>query len=78
MTNEQFNALAQLVRRSTDSPSVQSARLVLVDGVSVSAAAAQMGVTRQAVNQVVVKFRKAHALAVSAATPTRAPPASPL
>lgn len=58
MTDEQFNALAQLMRLRA-SASRDALRLVLVDGLSVPAAAQQAGVPHQAVYKLQASAQRA-------------------
>lgn len=57
MTPEQFDALAQLMRLRK-SPSREALRLVLVDGMSQSEAAAQAGILRTNVTRQVTSARR--------------------
>lgn len=58
MTDEQFTALAQLMRLRA-SASHDALRLVLVDGLSVPAAAQQAGVPHQAVYRLQASAQRA-------------------
>lgn len=57
MTPDQFDALAQLMRLRK-SPSCEALRLVLVDGVSQSEAAHQVGIPRTNVTRQVTSARR--------------------
>jgi predicted DNA-binding protein (UPF0251 family) len=59
MTDEQFDALAALTRLHARSAAPrEGARLVLVDGMAPSDAAARAGVSRQSVSNVLARCRK--------------------
>jgi hypothetical protein len=62
MTADQFDALATLIRLQA-SASREAARLVLVDGATVTTAAVRTGLTRQGASQVVLRCREAIELA---------------
>lgn len=62
MTPEQFNALAQLMRLRK-SPSCEALRLVLVEGLSQSEAAASNGIPRTNVTRQVTSARRTLELA---------------
>ena len=62
MTSTQFDALSQLISLR-QSASRDAARLVLVDGLSVIEAAAQVGISQQGANQAVIRCRRALELA---------------
>ena len=63
MPTDQFDALAQVARLRPDSQRRELARLVLVDGLTQAAAAAQLGATRQAASNAVRAARDGLALA---------------
>ena len=66
MTPEQFDALAALL--SLRSPqAIEAARMVMVEGASVTAAAAQTGLTPQGVSNAAARCRRGLALARVAA-----------
>ncbi|WP_284306943.1 hypothetical protein [Hydrogenophaga electricum] len=65
MTPAQFDALAQL-KGLHKGPTQECARLMLVDGLSQSAAAAAAGVTPQAASQALKSARRTLALARAA------------
>lgn len=67
MTAAQFDALAALIGLHL-SPSREAARLVLVEGMAPSAAAAAAGVSRQAVSNVMRRCRAGMRLAMAATT----------
>lgn len=67
ITDEQFDAIAQLIRMQRDQPSAQAARLVLVEGMTGAEAARRLGVTPQTVSGAVVRVQRAMALARIAA-----------
>jgi transposase len=67
MTNEQFNALAQLLR-IRQGLSRTAANLVLVDGMTQAAAARQTGLGPAGVGNVVSRMRKGLELAKTAAS----------
>ena len=62
MTPAQFEALAKLLGLR-GGPSAEAARLVLVDGVSVTEAAARTGVSQPGVSNAVARCRKGLELA---------------
>lgn len=62
MTDDQFDALAQLMRLR-DSPSREALRLVLVDGLTHSAAADRTGAPRPSVTRQVSSARRTIELA---------------
>jgi hypothetical protein len=64
MTDAQHAVIAQLLR--SREPSRTAARLVLVDGLTPTAAAAETGITQQAVSNVVGRYKAAHALILAA------------
>ena len=63
MTPEQFDALAQLMRLSPDTPRGRALRSVLCDGTPVATAARAEGIAHQPVYRVVDKAKKTLALA---------------
>ena len=63
MTPAQFDALAQLLRLHSGSATADALRLVLVEGLTHDAAAAQAGAQRQSVTRAVGQARKAIAAA---------------
>lgn len=63
MTPEQFDALAQLMRLSPDTPRGRALRSVLCDGAPVATAARAEGIAHQPVYRVVDKAKKTLALA---------------
>lgn len=65
MTPTAFDALAELAG-CRDSPAREAARMVLVDGVAQSEAARRADITRQSVNGVLLRFRHAQELAMTA------------
>lgn len=65
MTNEQFSALAELLRLR-GSPSQEAARLVLVEGLAPAEAARQAGTTPQSTSNTLAACRKGLALAQKA------------
>lgn len=67
LTDQQFDALARLIRMQRDQPSAQAARLVLVEGMTGAEAARRLGVTPQTVSGAVVRVQRALALARVAA-----------
>lgn len=64
LTPAQFWALAHLMR--TSEPSREAARMVLVDGCTVTGAAAATNVLQPSVSRLVGRFKRAHALVASA------------
>lgn len=62
LTPDQFDALAALMRLR-DSPTAQGARMVLVDGLGVTAAARAVGVQRGTINQCLQACRRGIELA---------------
>jgi len=63
MTNEQFNALATLLRMGVRGASAQAARLVLVDGLDKRSAAAQCGITLDAIRKCLSRCENGRKLA---------------
>lgn len=59
MTSEQFDFWLQMLGGDLQSPSIQAARSVLIDGNSQAAAARAVGVQRATVNQTVKRFTEA-------------------
>lgn len=76
MTPAQFDALAQLMRLRT-SPSREALRMVLVDGITQSAAAHDAGIPASNVSRQVASARKVIALAERLAAPPHMPPGTP-
>lgn len=68
MTPEQFDAIAKLIR-TREGPARSAARLVLIEGKKVKAAAEACALTSQAVSKAVRRFREAHALLCAAYPP---------
>lgn len=66
MTDVQFDALATLLRMSSEGAR-RAAEMVLVDGLSPSAAASATGLSPQAVSNALTRCRKGLALAKIAA-----------
>lgn len=62
MTNEQFRALATLMRMA-NGPAQEATRLVLVDHLSPADAARATGITRQAAGQAIKRARQGLELA---------------
>ena len=71
MTDAQFEALATLIR--SRSKSRQAVRLVLVDGLKASEAAAATGLDRSTISNALKVFRNALTLAYTAAGITEPP-----
>ena len=69
MTPEQFDALAQLMRLSPDTPRGRALRAVLCGGVSVPAAAREEGIAHQPVYRAVESAKRTLALASAASAP---------
>ena len=65
MTPEQFDAIAKLIR-TREGPARRAARLVLIEGKRVKAAAEACALTSQSVSKAVRRFREAHALLCAA------------
>ena len=65
MTPEQFDAMAQLMRLSPDTPRGRALRAVLCDGTPVATAARAEGIAHQPVYRVVENAKKTLALAES-------------
>lgn len=63
MTPEQFDALAQLMRLSPDTPRGRALRSVLCDGVPVATAARAEGIAHPAVSRAVARAQKTLSLA---------------
>ena len=72
-TTTQFNALATLMRLSTDTPRGRALRAVLCDGATVAAAARAEGIASQPVYRAVASAKNTTALAFTASA---RPPAS--
>ncbi len=66
MTRRQLDAIAQLLRMQ-EGPSLDAARLVLLDGLTGAEAARRMGITPSGVSNAVARVREGHALALIAA-----------
>ena len=66
MTAAQLTAIAQLIRMR-EGPSLDAARLVLVDGLTGAEAARRLGLTPTGVSSAVGRVRAAHQLALVAA-----------
>lgn len=67
LTPAQFWAICQIAR--TSDPSREAARLVLVEGRTVTAAAAATGVEQPNVSRIVGRLTRAHALLADAYSP---------
>jgi len=63
MTNEQFDALATLLRMGARGTSAQAAKLVLVDGVDKRSAATQCGITLDALYKCLARCEHGRILA---------------
>ncbi|NMG42293.1 hypothetical protein GPA22_00890 [Aromatoleum toluvorans] len=68
MTPEQFEAIAKLIR-AREGSAQSAARLVLIEGKRVKAAAEACAVTSQSVSKAVRRFRDTHALLCTAYPP---------
>jgi len=68
MTPEQFEAIAKLIR-AREGPARSAARLVLMEGKRVKAAAEACALTSQSVSKAVRRFRETHALLCAAYPP---------
>ncbi len=64
MTNEQFNAIAELIK-SGGGVSEQGARIALVEGESVIKIADELGCTPQAIHKCMRRFKRAFELSKS-------------
>lgn len=66
ITGAQYDALVKLMRGKPDSPASQSARLVMVAGVSNAEAARETGASRTTVHITVNRMSEAHAMVKAA------------
>lgn len=62
ITQEQFDALTKLKRGKPDSPACKAARQVLLEGISPTQAARNIGITRGTVHKAVLSYTEAHEL----------------